>query len=64
MAVLAFMLGGVLGFVSFLTAFFILDYSFLAAVGLYFSVGFVTALLIITLPWLPGWPTRAKTKSA
>ena len=60
MAILAFLLGGVFGTVSFLTALLLLDYSFLAAVGLYFSVGYGSALLIMALAWLPVWPRTAE----
>lgn len=63
MAIPAVLLGGILGFMSFLAALAV-DYSFLAACGFYMCVGFGSALLIMALGWLPVWAHLAETRSA
>lgn len=59
MAFAALLLGGIVGFISFLMALLVLDYGVLAAFGLYMSTGLGSAILIMSLAWLPVW-TRAE----
>ena len=49
MAILAALFSGLLGFISFLTALLVLDYSFLSACALYMSVA------VSSFAWAIGW---------
>ena len=54
MAFVGLMLGGLIGSISFLIALLVLDLGLQSAVGLYFSTGFGSALLVIGFALLPG----------
>ena len=47
MAIISVLVGGIAGFISFLMAFFVYDYSILGAFGLYFGVGLLVATSLI-----------------
>ena len=61
MAIIVTLFGGIIGFVSFLTAMLVFDASFLAACGIYMAFGFGTTVCVITLTLIP---TRADRPEA
>lgn len=62
MAILALLLGGIAGFIGFLSTFFMLEYSFAAAFWVYICTGFASSLLIVASTCLPGRMQKAEGK--
>ena len=52
MAIAATLLGGILGFMSFLIALLVLDYSFISAFMLYMAVSMGTVALTVAIAFL------------
>lgn len=53
MAIAATVMGGLIGFVSFLISLLALDHSFATSCGIYFATGLLTATLILIAASLP-----------
>jgi hypothetical protein len=56
MAIIATLIGGIIGFASFVISMLFFDASFLAACGIYLAAGMTASLGLITLTLIP---TRA-----
>ncbi len=63
MAIAATLLGGIFGFVSFLTA-LLLGYGFLSAGAIYLSVGFGTVFLVFIAAMLKPRPIETEARTA
>ncbi len=53
MAIIATLFGGIIGFVSFLTALLAFDATFLAACGIYMASGLITTACMIAFVLIP-----------
>ncbi len=64
MAIIATLFGGIIGFVSFLTALLIFGTSFLAACGIYMAFGFATTVCVIAFTLIPTRSTEPEAHPA
>ena len=58
MAIVVAAFGGILGFISFLTAILVLDYSFLSACAVYMAVSMCAFALTMSWTWLTTFRSR------